>query len=317
MTTFPSSSSQRTSRNGYTPGTARAAVSDPSLPSMLRKAVRSSERCKARRPSRRSSRSRIETQQAERNRRVEAYRQLVRPVAIHYARCSNESSEDLLQVGMMGLLRAAELFTDDRQTPFEVFARPHIRGAMLHYLRDVAPRVRLPRRQAELMERCWKASGATGEAPLEARAQARSREDLGVGLEQWYLFLRQRSLNRALPFEEQGQREREGALPLSTAWEGLAVDGSGETEHPPETMAQEGKVEQLLQPLDRRERQVVERVVLQGESYRRVAAELQISPMTVKRALKRGLDQLRQRLLEQGFRTGMATDPARSGAPGC
>jgi RNA polymerase sigma-B factor len=32
----------------------------------------------------------------------------------------------------MGLLRAAELYKPQTATPFEAFARPHIRGAILH-----------------------------------------------------------------------------------------------------------------------------------------------------------------------------------------
>ena len=45
----------------------------------------------------------------------------------------------------MGLLRAAERYEGPRKIPFSAFARPHIRGAILHYLRDKAPIIRLPR----------------------------------------------------------------------------------------------------------------------------------------------------------------------------
>jgi RNA polymerase sigma factor (sigma-70 family) len=80
---------------------------------------------------------------------MQQYQQLVRPIALHYhLRCS-EPLEDLVQVGLLGLLRAAELYSRQRQTPFDAFARPHIRGAILHYLRDTAPAVRLPRRLEE------------------------------------------------------------------------------------------------------------------------------------------------------------------------
>ena len=85
----------------------------------------------------------------QRNRQVEANRDLVGPIAAHYAAHSAEAREDLEQVGLLGLIRAAELYSSDQGTPFEAFAKPHIRGAILHYLRDQAPAVRLPRRQAE------------------------------------------------------------------------------------------------------------------------------------------------------------------------
>ncbi|MGL6132920.1 MAG: sigma factor-like helix-turn-helix DNA-binding protein, partial [Prochlorococcaceae cyanobacterium] len=69
----------------------------------------------------------------------------------------------------------------------------------------------------------------------------------------------------------------------------------------------------LLSRLEEPLRTVVERVVLAGWSYRRTAELLQVSPMTVQRRLRRGLEQLR-RLLSPG-----AAGPrlAASGGPGC
>ena len=89
----------------------------------------------------------------QRNQRVDRYRTLVTPIAVHYGRRCPEPIEDLIQVGLLGLLRAAELFDAQTQTPFDAFARPHIRGAILHYLRDSALAVRLPRRQMELHDK--------------------------------------------------------------------------------------------------------------------------------------------------------------------
>ena len=64
----------------------------------------------------------------QRNLRVQTYRQLVRPIALHYSRCSSEACEDLLQVGLLGLIRAAELYRTERSVPFTAFARPHMYG---------------------------------------------------------------------------------------------------------------------------------------------------------------------------------------------
>ena len=101
-----------------------------------------------------------------RNRRVEAHRDLVRPLAIHYARRCGESWEDLLQVGLLGLIRASELYRPESGTPFDAFARPHVRGAILHYLRDLSPVVRLPRRAAELQQRLLPSSWCQVHSPL-------------------------------------------------------------------------------------------------------------------------------------------------------
>ena len=84
-------------------------------------------------------------QQTRRNARVEHHMRLVEPLARLYAAKSGQDPDDLQQVGLLGLLRAAERFEGRRDIPFSAFARPHIRGAILHYLRDKAAIIRLPR----------------------------------------------------------------------------------------------------------------------------------------------------------------------------
>ena len=91
----------------------------------------------------------MKKQTIQRNQRVKEHLQLVIPIARHYARRCGIDADDLKQVGLMGLLRAAENFNAERCTPFKAFAKPHIRGAILHYLRDDASVVRCPRRLQE------------------------------------------------------------------------------------------------------------------------------------------------------------------------
>ena len=228
-----------------------------------------------------------------RNQLVQNHQQLVQPIAHHYARCSPEGGDDLTQVGLLGLIRAAELYRRDQGTPFEAFARPHIRGAILHYLRDLAPSVRLPRRQAEQLDRLMR---------LERQGEGRkAAERLGINEEQRCLLLQQRSLCRAVPLE--------GILLESVCGEAQ--------ETPCQPTESQLAVSQLLEELEPRQRRVVQQVVLAGWSYRRIAAELGVSPMTVKRLLHQGLDRLRQQLDASGIRPRSWTDPVPSAAPGC
>lgn len=88
-------------------------------------------------------------QQTRRNTRVEQHMQLVEPLARRYALSTGQDPDDLRQVGLLGLLRAAERYEGSRDVPFTAFARPHIRGAILHYLRDRAAIIRLPRNVQE------------------------------------------------------------------------------------------------------------------------------------------------------------------------
>lgn len=84
-----------------------------------------------------------------RNRRVEQHLRLVEPLVRHYSLCTAEQADDLRQVALEGLIRAAERYNGRRAVPFAAFARPHIRGALLHYLRDFGHLIRIPRRVQE------------------------------------------------------------------------------------------------------------------------------------------------------------------------
>lgn len=240
---------------------------------------------------------------AARNRRVESYRSLVRPLAMHYARCSAEAAEDLTQVGLLGLIRAAELYRAEQGVPFAAFARPHIRGAILHYLRDTAPAVRLPRRQAELQQRIRRLQRdelPTGRCIASAARDAALRQRLGVEEGRWQDLQRWQALSRPLPLSQ------------------ADLDTMAAPEGAPELRDSDADgVRPLLAGLDSRQRRVVEQVVLAGWSYRRLGRELQVSPMTVQRLLRRGLEQLRQELEMRGLSPDRPFHRAASAAPGC
>ena len=225
----------------------------------------------------------------QRNQRVDQYRTLVTPIAVHYGRRCPEPIEDLIQVGLLGLLRAAELFDAQTQTPFEAFARPHIRGAILHYLRDSALAVRLPRRQMELHDKLRQVQANWH----KTHGQEASSEDL------------RRALDLSIPQWQELQRGKAMARPIGLAdgvidaWAEQAVDReAGSAQQPGE----DGEAEYQLRlkrqwaRLEPDLRQVVDKVVLSGWTYRRTAALLKVSPMTVQRRLKRGLAELRRGL---------------------
>lgn len=243
-----------------------------------------------------------------RNRRVEQYRALVRPIALHYHHRSPEPLDDLIQVGLMGLLRAAELYRPATATPFEAFARPHIRGALLHYLRDVALPIRLPRRLDEQRQQLARLRGEWFATHHRPATEAELRRQLGLSQDRWQQLMAAERLVR-LPSLEALQMEvdRDGTHELAT---GVISQGAGPSHHdhgPGEAPAV------LLARLEEPLRLVVEKVVLGGWSYRRTAAALKVSPMTVQRRLHKGLAELRGWLLSPEVQR----HPAASAVPGC
>jgi len=213
----------------------------------------------------------------QRNGRVQENMALVRRVAAHYAARSAEPFDDLVQVGALGLIRAAELYSSSRCVPFSAFAAPHVRGSVLHYLRDGAPLVRISRRLQERrqqVEQCrqsvWRKEGRS---PSGQELQQR----LGLSPRQWEELQGLGHLLRYLTLDALDGVEP--PAPVKSASDAASAD----------PMA-------ALQGLEPRLRRVVEAVVLKGESLRTVAARQGSSAATVHRQLHRALDALRLQL---------------------
>ncbi|HXW77159.1 MAG TPA: sigma-70 family RNA polymerase sigma factor, partial [Candidatus Eremiobacteraceae bacterium] len=69
---------------------------------------------------------------------------LVKQIAQSFVRAVGQR-DDLEQVGSLGLIKAVERFDPGLGVPFEAYARTIISGEISHYLRDLAPVMRVPR----------------------------------------------------------------------------------------------------------------------------------------------------------------------------
>ena len=191
-----------------------------------------------------------------RNQRIEQHLSLVNPIATGFSRRTGHNNDDLVQVGMLGLIKAADRYHVPSPVPFSAFARPHIRGAILHYLRDQASLVRLPRR-------------------LEERAQHLLREGTeAVGPEDAMVIWQYRCKNR---------------------WAELPDQRTDSTADALESLEKRDRYQKLnlgLLQLPDQERHAVQAVILQGKSLRAAGKELNLSAMTVQRRLKLGLSKL-------------------------
>ena len=67
---------------------------------------------------------------------VETHTGLVKSVALRLARAYGEEVEDLMQIGYIGLLKAAERFEPERGLQFSTYAVPMITGEIRSQLRD-------------------------------------------------------------------------------------------------------------------------------------------------------------------------------------
>ena len=196
-----------------------------------------------------------------RNRQIQDNLHLVRPIALHYAQQTGLERDDLLQVGCLGLIKAYNRYEAQRGAPFPSFAKPHIRGAILHFLRDRAGLIRLPR---AVEERAMKMVRNPERSPLSA-ADAMAVDHY-------------RSKQHWVEFNDDLCDDRPEGIDLverSEAWSG---------------------VNKLFRTLEKDDQRALQMVVIDGMSLRQTARQLDVSAMTVQRRVKRGLNTLANKL---------------------
>jgi RNA polymerase sigma factor for flagellar operon FliA len=98
---------------------------------------------------------------------------------------SHVDVEDLVQVGLVGLLQSADRYDPDRGVKFQTYANRRVEGAMLDYLRSLDWRPRSVRRRGRKVGQAM----ASAEQRLgESVSQEELAEEMGVSaaeLDQW------------------------------------------------------------------------------------------------------------------------------------
>ena len=198
-----------------------------------------------------------------------------------------EPIEDLIQVALLGLLKAVERFDPGRGLEFSTFATPTIVGELKRHFRDKGWAVRVPRRVQELHLRMGTVvnnlSQELGRSPTIPEIAARAEVSVDEVLEAM-------EAGRAYRFSSidapAGDDER-GASP--------AAAQLGEADTGLEEVEQRMLLSPLIASLPKREQMIVHLRFFRGMTQSEIAARLGISQMHVSRLLARSLAQLRDR----------------------
>ncbi|MFN9868048.1 MAG: RNA polymerase sigma factor SigF [Pseudanabaena sp.] len=213
---------------------------------------------------------------------------LVRREAYHWKNQCQESFEDLMQVGSIGLINAIERFDVSKGNAFSSFAVPYIKGEIQHYLRDKSPTLRMPRAWLTTYNQgCKFIRNKRTETGHEPSSQEVA-DELGISVSEWYdikLACQNRSpISLDTPVEQSEDS--------STSIGDLVTDHKYQSFQ----LAQEDSIrlQQALDLLEDRTREVVEFVFLKEFTHREVAETLGISAITVSRQLKKGITDLKK-----------------------
>ena len=227
-----------------------------------------------------------------RNKIMELNLGLVKKEAYHWMSQCNESYEDLLQVGCIGLLRAIERFDLEKGNAFSSFAIPYIRGEIQHYLRDKTSSVRIPRRWLEIGKQGREIAKKLSEQNKRTPTDSDIAQVLEIPLKEWQ--------NISLAYQNRELLSLD--LPVGNSEDGKTSLGDlvPDTQMRSFQLSQDDKIrlQNALSQLEERTRKIVEFVFLHDLTQKETAEKLDISVVTVSRRVKKGIEILKN-LMEQ------------------
>ena len=211
---------------------------------------------------------------------------LVKKIALHLARRSTDPVEDILQVGLLGLIKAVKMFDPKISTNFKTYATYFITGEIRHYLRDKASMIKAPREIYELAYRVNKimneVKDSGGEFPSESELATELNTPVGKIREVMDIERRRHviSLDQILSYTDSEGQSLSEKIPNNKY--------STMTEY------QENKImiTEALEKLDPDLKEIIMLNFFQDISQTKIAEMMGISQMQVSRKIKKALQQL-------------------------
>ena len=231
----------------------------------------------------------IEAYDVAPDRLVAEHMPLARRIAARYSG-RGEPLEDLTQVAMLGLVKAAERYDPDRGTDFPRYAVPTILGELRRHFRDSCWAVRVPRCLQELSLRAKDAAerltGELGRSPTTAEIA----EHLDVSEDEVLEALDASSAYSTLSLDAPAVK---GQPSGPTVAERFSDDDDAL-----DTVEAQQAVRSVIAQLPERERRMLTLRYFGERTQREIADELSISQMHVSRLLTRTLTRLRAHLVD-------------------
>ncbi|MFB1051769.1 RNA polymerase sigma factor SigB [Paraliobacillus sp. JSM ZJ581] len=220
------------------------------------------------------------------------YQDLVHSIARKYAK-NSMIHEDLVQVGMLGLLAAIRRYDPTLGKSFESFAIPTIIGEIKRFIRDKTWSVHVPRRIKELGPKIKKAT----EQLMTEQQRSPSVRDIAVYLEvseeEILEAMEMGQSYKALSVDKQIEADSDGSTVS-------ILDLIGEQDSGFKMTDQRMLLEKILPILSEREQNILQYTYFENRSQKETGELLGISQMHVSRIQRRALKKLREALQANG-----------------
>ncbi|GGX32003.1 RNA polymerase sigma factor [Streptomyces malachitofuscus] len=227
--------------------------------------------------------------QYARNTLIEMNMSLVRYAAGRFRSRGPEEMEDIVQVGMIGLIKAIDRFELSREVEFTSFAIPYIVGEIKRFFRDTSWSVHVPRRLQE-------ARVQLARATEELRSRL-GRTPTTAELAQ-LMSLTEEEVNEArIASNGYNSASLDAAIGSEPDGESVLADFIGTEDAALELVEDFHALAPMIADLDERERKIVHWRFVEELTQAEIGERLGCSQMHVSRLLSRTLKRLRAGML--------------------
>lgn len=214
------------------------------------------------------------------------FESLVHALARKFSR-GQRHDEDLIQVGMIGLLAALRRFDPSFARSFESFAVPTIVGEIKRFIRDKTWSVHVPRRIKELGPKIKGAVEDLTTTLQRSPSVHEIAEHLSVSEEEILETMEMGKSYQALSVDRSIEADDEGSAVTLLDLVGQDEDGYEKTD-------QQLLLQKAFTVLTEREKQILQLTYFDNMSQKETGEKLGISQMHVSRLQRRALQKLRE-----------------------
>ncbi|MFD1851834.1 RNA polymerase sigma factor SigB [Oceanobacillus bengalensis] len=214
------------------------------------------------------------------------YKRLVESIAMKYSK-NAMIHEDLVQVGMLGLLAAVRRYDASLGKSFESFAIPTIIGEIKRYIRDKTWSVHVPRRIKEMGPKLKKAVDALTKENQKSPTVRDIADYLNVSEEEILETMEMSKSYNTLSVDHQLESDSDGSKVT-------LLDLIGKNDKGYDSIDNKIILDKLLPTLPEREQLILKYTYFDNLSQKETGELLGISQMHVSRLLRRSLRKLKE-----------------------
>lgn len=212
---------------------------------------------------------------------MDLVKRLANPVAMQ----TGTSFEDLVQVGALGLMKAIDCYSPDRNAKFSTYATYYIKGELRHYIRDKVSIIKTPRKIQEQIVKVYNATKELKNNGIDEPSIQQIAEliDMPVGKVEDILKIDKYKFMVSLDQTASSEDDDVTLLERIPAGDYQEIQTNYENKL---------MVENAINKLPENLKQILRMSFFEELSQREIADELKISQMQVSRRLKRALNEM-------------------------